>query len=164
MAAFQGLPDEPGHSILGKSPSQTSHGAAHGLPGAVYYLHLDASGLMVACGNYMMQPGELEHYRQAVADDASGEELSGISPRYGGAAAMRLSSGWTGHLKLCHVVTPEIIFKRTVLRQKGLIAMRHTLPGSELQNGPRLRSFVVETFQMCADLTDWLKRYVGAAA
>ncbi len=39
-----------------KSPYKIMHGAAHGAPGAVYYLHLDASGLMVACGNYMMQP------------------------------------------------------------------------------------------------------------
>ena len=61
-----------------KSPYKIMHGAAHGAPGAVYYLHLDASGLMVACGNYMMQPEELERYRQAVADDASGEELSEI--------------------------------------------------------------------------------------
>jgi hypothetical protein len=36
--------------------------------------------------------------------------------------------------------------------------------GSELQNGPRLRTFVVETFEMCSDLTDWLGRYVGAAS
>ena len=51
-----------------KSPYKIMHGAAHGAPGAVYYLHLDASGLMVACGNYMMQPDELDRYRQAVAD------------------------------------------------------------------------------------------------
>jgi len=35
---------------------------------------------------------------------------------------------------------------------------------SELQNGARLRTFVVETFEMCADLTDWLKQYVGGTA
>jgi hypothetical protein len=33
-----------------------------------------------------------------------------------------------------------------------------------LQNCARLRSFVIETFQMCADLTNWLKRYVGPPA
>jgi hypothetical protein len=37
-----------------------------------------------------------------------------------------------------------------------------TRPPSELQNGARLRIFVLETFEMCFDLTDWLKRYVGA--
>jgi uncharacterized protein (TIGR02453 family) len=61
-----------------KSPYKTAHGAAHGVPGGVYYLHLDASGLMVACGSYMMPPAELERYRQAVVDDSSGMELSEI--------------------------------------------------------------------------------------
>ena len=46
-----------------KSPYKIMHGAAHGIPGAVHYLHLDASGLMVASGNYMMQSEELERYR-----------------------------------------------------------------------------------------------------
>jgi hypothetical protein len=35
---------------------------------------------------------------------------------------------------------------------------------SELRNGARLRTFVVETFEMCADLTDWLKQYVAASS
>ena len=39
-----------------------------------------------------------------------------------------------------------------------------TRPASELQNGPRLRSFVLETFEMCSDLTDWLGRYVGGTS
>ena len=61
-----------------KSPYKTTHGAAHGVPGGVYYLHLDASGLVVACGSYTMPPDELERYRQAVVDDSSGKELSEI--------------------------------------------------------------------------------------
>ena len=32
---------------------------------------------------------------------------------------------------------------------------------AELQNGARLRTFVVETFEACSDLIDWLRRYVG---
>ena len=66
-----------------KSPYKTMHGAAHGVPGAVHYLHLDASGLMVACGSYMMPPDELERYREAVAADSSGEELSEILAELG---------------------------------------------------------------------------------
>jgi hypothetical protein len=38
-----------------------------------------------------------------------------------------------------------------------------TRPSSDLQNGARLRTFVVETFETCADLTDWLRRYVAAS-
>jgi uncharacterized protein (TIGR02453 family) len=144
-----------------KSPYKTMHGAAHGVPGAVYYLHLDASGFMVACGSYMMQPDELERYREAVAADSSGDELSEILAALRRRRSLRLSPGGPEPLKTVPRGFPRDHPRADLLRQKGLIAMR-TRAASELQNGARLRSFVVETFEMCADLTDWLKRYVGA--
>ena len=61
-----------------KSPYKTQHGAAHEADGTVYYVHLDASGLMAACGAYMMAPDQLERYREAVADDNTGPALQGI--------------------------------------------------------------------------------------
>jgi uncharacterized protein (TIGR02453 family) len=143
-----------------KSPYKTMHGAAHGMPGAIHYLHLDASGLMVACGSYMMQPDELERYREAVAEDSSGSELSEILAALGRRRSLRLSPGGAEPLKTAPRGFPRDHPRADLLRQKGVIAMR-TRSGSELQNGPRLRTFVVETFQMCADLSDWLKRYVG---
>jgi len=143
-----------------KSPYKTTHGAAHGLPGAVHYLHLDASGLMVACGSYMLPPDELERYRQAVAEDSSGEELSEILAALRRRRSLRLGPGGAEPLKTAPRGFPRDHPRGDLLRQKGVIAMR-TRPGSELQNGTKLRSFVVETFEMSADLTDWLKRYVG---
>jgi uncharacterized protein (TIGR02453 family) len=143
-----------------KSPYKTTHGAAHGLPGAVHYLHLDASGFMVACGSYMMPPDELERYRQAVAEDSSGEELSEILAALRRRRSLRLGPGGAEPLKTAPRGFPRDHPRGDLLRQKGVIAMR-TRPGSELQNGTKLRSFVVETFEMCADLTDWLKRFVG---
>ena len=146
-----------------KSPYKTMHGAVHGLPGSVHYLHLDASGLMVACGSYMMPPDELERYREAVAADSSGEELVEILAELGRRRSVQLSPGGAEPLKTAPRGYPRDHPRADLLRQKGVIAMR-TRPSSELQNGPRLRTFVIETFQMCTDLTDWLKRYVAAAA
>jgi uncharacterized protein (TIGR02453 family) len=146
-----------------KSPYKTMHGAAHGMPGAVHYLHLDASGLMVACGSYMMPPDELERYREAVAADSSGEVLAEILTELGRRRSVRLSPGGAEPLKSAPRGYPRDHPRADLLRQKGVIAMR-TRPRSELQNGPRLRAFVVDTFQMCADLTDWLKRYVGGSS
>jgi uncharacterized protein (TIGR02453 family) len=145
-----------------KSPYKIMHGAAHGVPGAVYYLHLDASGLMVACGSYMMAPDELERYRQAVADDASGEELSEILAALERRRSLRVGPGGSEPLKTAPRGFPRDHPRADLLRQKGLIAAR-TRVASELQNGVRLRAFVVETFQMCTDLTDWLRRHVGAS-
>ena len=145
-----------------KSPYKIMHGAAHGVPGAVYYLHLDASGLMVACGSYMMAPDELERYRQAVADDASGEELSEILAALERRRSLRVGPGGSEPLKTAPRGFLRDHPRADLLRQKGLIAAR-TRVASELQNGVRLRAFVVETFQMCTDLTDWLRRHVGAS-
>ena len=139
------------------------HGAAHGVPGAVHYLHLDASGLMVACGSYMMPPDELERYRQAVAADSSGQELAEILDELGRHRSVQLSRGGAEPLKTAPRGFPRDHPRAELLRQKGLIATR-TRTGSDLQNGARLRSFVIETFAICADLTDWLKRYVGPPA
>ena len=146
-----------------KSPYKIMHGAAHGIPGAVHYLHLDASGLMVACGNYMMQSEELERYRLAVADDASGEELTEILAALRRRRSLEVGPGGPEPLKTVPRGYPRDHPRAELLRQKGLIAMR-TRPASELQNGPRLRSFVLETFEMCSDLTEWLGRYVGGTS
>jgi uncharacterized protein (TIGR02453 family) len=145
-----------------KSPYKTMHGAAHGAPGAVHYLHLDASGLMVACGSYMMPADELGRYREAVADDSTGEELSKILTELGRRRSVRLSPGGAEPLKTVPRGYPRDHPRADLLRQKGMIATR-TRPASELHNGVRLRSFVIGTFEMCADLTDWLKRCVGAS-
>jgi uncharacterized protein (TIGR02453 family) len=144
-----------------KSPYKIMHGAAHGAPGGVYYLHLDASGFMVACGNYMMQSDELERYRQAVADDAIGAELSEILAGLRRRRSIQLGPGGLEPLKTVPRGYPRDHARADLLRQKGLIATR-TRSESELQNGPRLRTFVLETFEMCSDLTDWLGWYVGA--
>lgn len=143
-----------------KSPYKTTHGAAHGVPGGVYYLHLDASGLMVACGSYMMPPDELERYRQAVVDDSSGKELSEILAALRRRRSLSVGPGGAEPLKTAPRGFPRDHPRADLLRQKGVIAMR-TRASSDLQNGARVRTFVVETFDMCSDLIDWLKRCVG---
>jgi uncharacterized protein (TIGR02453 family) len=145
-----------------KSPYKTAHGAAHGVPGGVYYLHLDASGLMVACGSYMMPPDELERYRQAVVDDSSGKELSEILAALRRRRSLSVGPGGAEPLKTAPRGFPRDHPRADLLRQKGVIAMR-TRASSDLQNGARVRIFVVETFDMCSDLIDWLKRGVGGS-
>jgi len=128
----------------------------------VQYLHLDASGLMVACGNYVMETDELDRYRQAVVDDTSGAELTEILAALRRRRSLRLGTGGAEPLKTAPRGFPRDHPRADLLRQKGIIVMR-TRPPSELQNGTRIRTFVVDTFEICADLTDWLGRYVGAS-
>jgi uncharacterized protein (DUF2461 family) len=110
-----------------------------------------------------MPPDELERYRQAVAADLSGQELAEILDELGRHRSVKLGPGGAEPLKTAPRGYPRDHPRADLLRQKGVIATR-TRAGPDLQNGARLRSFVIETFQMCADLTDWLKRYVGASA
>jgi uncharacterized protein (DUF2461 family) len=118
---------------------------------------------MVASGNYMMQSEDLERYRHAVAEDVSGEELTEILAALRRRRSLQVGPGGLEPLKTVPRGFPRDHPRAELLRQKGLIAMR-TRPASELQNGPRLRSFVLETFEMCSDLTDWLGRYVGGTS
>jgi uncharacterized protein (DUF2461 family) len=110
------------------------HGAAHGIPGAVHYLHLDASGLMVASGNYMMQSEDLERYRHAVADDASGEELTEILAALRRRRSLQVGPGGTEPLKTVPRGFPRDHPRAELLRQKGLIAMR-TRPHQSCRTG-----------------------------
>jgi len=112
-------------------------------------------------GIAMLVSGSLTARRLTVADDASGEELSEILAALRRRRSMRLGPGGPEPLKSLPRGYPRDHPRADLLRQKGLIATRMR-SGSELQNGPRLRTFVVETFDMCSDLTDWLGRYVGA--
>lgn len=57
-----------------KSPYKTSIYAV--LAGSAY-VSLSATGLHVGRGRYMMDTGQLDRYRRAVVDDASGAELEG---------------------------------------------------------------------------------------
>jgi uncharacterized protein (TIGR02453 family) len=90
------------------SPYKTQHGAAHEIDGTVYYVHLDARGLMAACGAYMMAPDQLERYREAVAADATGRELQDIlhDLRQRG---FEWGMAWASRSRPRPVVIPEII-------------------------------------------------------
>ena len=122
-----------------KSPYKTQHGAAHEIAGTVYYVHLDAHGLMAACGAYMMAPDQLERYREAVAADVTGRALQDTTAPRG---------------------YPKDHPRVELLRQKAVSAHRR-LTGSGLRNAAEVRQFVVDTFDACEPMNDWIRSNVG---
>lgn len=144
-----------------KSPYKTQHGAAHEADGTVYYLHVDARGLMAACGAYMMAPDQLERYREAVAADETGRELEDILDdlRQRG---IEVGHGMTEPLKTAPRGYPKDHPRVDLLRQKAVSAHRR-LPGARLRDGDAVREFVVDTFDACGPLNDWIKSNVGSA-
>jgi uncharacterized protein (TIGR02453 family) len=143
-----------------KSPYKTQHGAAHEADGTVYYLHVDARGLMVACGAYMMAPDQLERYRQAVADDKTGPELEGILDDLD-QRGIDVGHGMTEPLKTAPRGYPKDHPRVDLLRQKAVSAHRR-LSGAPLRDGNAVREFVIDTFDACEPLNEWIKSNVGS--
>jgi uncharacterized protein (TIGR02453 family) len=142
-----------------KSPYKTQHGAAHQTDGTVYYVHLDASGLMAACGAYMMAPDQLERYREAVVDDDTGAELQAILDELT-ERGLEVGHGMSEPLKTAPRGYPRDHPRVDLLRQKAVSAHRR-LTGAELQAGTTVRDFVVETFEACGRMNDWIAANVG---
>jgi hypothetical protein len=116
---------------------------------------------MAACGAYMMAPDQLERYREAVAADATGRALQGIlgdlSQR-----GIELGHGMTEPLKTAPRGYPKDHPRVDLLRQKAVSAHRR-LSGASLRDGEAVREFVVETFDACGPLNDWIKSNIGSS-
>ena len=144
-----------------KSPYKTQHGAAHETDGTVYYLHVDARRLMAACGAYMMAPDQLERYREAVAADGTGRALQGILSDLI-QRGIEVGHGMTEPLKTAPRGYPKDHPRVDLLRQKAVSAHRR-LSGAPLRDAEAVREFVVETFDACGPLNDWIKSNVGSS-
>jgi uncharacterized protein (TIGR02453 family) len=143
-----------------KSPYKTQHGAAHEADGTVYYVHLDAHGLMAACGAYMMAPDQLERYREAVADDSTGPALQGILDDLN-ERGFDVGHGMSEPLKTAPRGYPKDHPRVDLLRQKAVSAHRR-LEGSQLHD-VAVRRFVVDTFDACGPMNDWIKSNIGSS-
>ena len=144
-----------------KSPYKTQHGAAHEGDGTVYYLHLDARGLMAACGAYMMSADQLDRYREAVADDTPGGALEAIL-RDLSQRGIEVGYGMSEPLKTAPRGYPKDHPRVDLLRQKAVSAHRR-MTGASLRDGEAVRHFVIDTFDACGPLNDWIASSVGSA-
>lgn len=144
-----------------KSPYKTQHSAISGAGGIDYYVHLDAGGLLAACGIYQMEPDQLERYRAAVDDTRAGRALerilavlkdTGSADDLGGEALKSAPRGY-----------PRDHPRIDLLRRKGVTTHR-TLAGPTLADGAAVRAFVIEAFETAQPLRRWLVKHVGSAA
>ncbi|HEY5821065.1 MAG TPA: DUF2461 domain-containing protein [Propionibacteriaceae bacterium] len=141
-----------------KSPYKLQHSGVLSAGGIDHYVHLDAGGLLAACGIYWMQRDQLERYRAAVDDGRRGKALMRILADLGPADPG--STMGVDALKTAPRGYPRDHPRIDLLRQKGVVAHR-TLSGPELADGVRVRQFVLEVFESAKPLNAWLKRHVG---
>jgi uncharacterized protein (TIGR02453 family) len=137
-----------------KSPYKTAMGAVLEHRG---YVQLSADGLAAGNGMWMMATDQLERYRRAVADDASGGELQKII-----AEIERHQIEVRGHetLKTAPRGYPRDHPRADLLRNKGLVAWKQWPVASWLGTAAAKRR-IVEFLHTTRPLGDWLDRHVG---
>jgi uncharacterized protein (TIGR02453 family) len=142
-----------------KSPYKTNtygvlHGsglAAHGL-----YASVSARGLVAGSGYHAMARDQLDRYREAVADDGSGAELTELTAK-AERAGVEL---WGQSLATAPRGYPKDHERIELLRRKSLSLGATRKFGRGIGRADGLR-FVTETWRATAPVTGWLDEHVG---
>jgi uncharacterized protein (TIGR02453 family) len=140
-----------------KSPYKTAIGASLAKGG---YVQLSSAGLAAGSGAWMMEPGQLERYRQAIIDERSGAELAGLVD-----SLRRAGFDVTSHdsLKTAPRGYPKDHERAELLRYKGLAAWKQWPTGAWLGTS-RAKTRIVDFFRASGPLNDWLAAHAGGGA
>jgi uncharacterized protein (TIGR02453 family) len=138
-----------------KSPYKTAMGATLEDGG---YIQFSARGLGAGSGMYHLESDQLDRFRKAVADDATGEPLATLV-----AALTRKGVDTAAHdsLKTVPRGYPKDHPRADLLRGKGLIAWKEWPVGAWLGTaGAKKR--LVDFLRAARPLRDWLDTHVGS--
>jgi uncharacterized protein (TIGR02453 family) len=139
-----------------KSPYKTAIGATVGGSG---YVHFSASGLGVGAGCHVMASDQLARFREAVADDRSGEALvAAVSAVEAGGVGVSASD----QLKRVPRGFDADHPRADLLRDKDLTAWVEW-PVEPWLHTPEAEDRVVGALRASRPLTDWLDEHVGAS-
>ena len=141
-----------------RPPYKTHQGAfGESEGGAGYYVHIGADGMRAGAGYYAMSRDQLERFRAAVDDDATGKEIADI---VAGLAADGYGIGAIDALKSAPRGYPKDHPRIELLRRKGLMAWREWTPARWMHTA-KARDKVRETWAGAAPLCSWLDANVG---
>ncbi len=121
------------------------------------YVQFSADGLGAARGYYMLTPDQLERYRRAVTDDASGSELAGIVARIEAGGVDVIGHG---SLKTVPRGYPKDHPRADLLRHKGLTTWKHW-PPARWMGTTAAKDRVVAVWRASEPLQNWLDTRVG---
>ena len=141
-----------------RPPYKTQQGAfgeAEG--GSGYYFHLGADGMLVGAGYYAMAKDQLERFRAAVDDDATGLEVARITD---GLAAKGYSIGAMDELKSAPRRFAKDHPRIELLRRKGLMASRQ-FPVAAWMGSKKAVAKLRATWAELQPLCAWLDSHVG---
>ena len=141
-----------------RPPYKTAQGAfSESEGGAGYYVHLGTDGMLAGSGYYSMARDQLERFRAAVDDDATGKVVADVvaalsKAGYEVGAIDELKSAPRGYAK----DHPRI----ELIRRKGLMTSRQWKPTRWMHTAKAVDK-VRETWQGAAPLCAWLDANVG---
>jgi len=136
-----------------KSPYKTHIGAMIGSG----YIQLSATGLAAGDGMYVMAPGQLGKYRQAVAGDRPGRELERVIAAIEGQA---IGVSAHGELKTAPRGYPADHPRIGLLRYKSIVAWKEW-PVEPWLETAAAKDQVVSFLRATRPLSDWLDTHVG---
>jgi uncharacterized protein (TIGR02453 family) len=144
-----------------KSPYKTNtYGVLYGSEMAAegLYASISARGLVAGSGYHMMARDQLERYREHVADEKNGSELTELVAN----AEMEGLELWGESLATAPRGYPKDHDRIELLRRKSLTLGALLGFGRGLSRAAGLE-FVSNTWRAAAPVTAWLDRYVGAS-
>jgi uncharacterized protein (TIGR02453 family) len=121
------------------------------------YISLSAETLGVGAGYWMVEADQLARYREAVADDRSGEELETLV-----ADGRKKGLEVSGHdaLKTAPKGYPKDHPRVELLRQKGLVTWRQWPVGAWLGT-KKTKDRVLQFMADSRAIVDWLDKHLG---
>jgi uncharacterized protein (TIGR02453 family) len=137
-----------------KSPYKTAMGATVSRGG---YIHLSADGLAVAVGYHMMAPDQLARYRQAVAEDVTGEQLRRV---ISAVESQGVDVVGEEPLKTAPRGYSKDHPRADLLRNKGLITWQEW-PVEPWMHTAKAKTRIVKHFRDSHPLQAWLDDRVG---
>jgi uncharacterized protein (TIGR02453 family) len=144
-----------------KSPYKTNtYGVLRGSDMAAegLYASISADGLVAGSGYHMMARDQLDRYREGVADEERGAELSKLVAK-AQKAGLEL---WGESLATAPRGYPKDHERIELLRRKSL-SLGATLKSKRRMGRTDGLRFVTETWRAAAPVTGWLDEHVGAS-
>jgi uncharacterized protein (TIGR02453 family) len=141
----------------GRDPYKTQAGAfTESEGGAGYYLQLSSGGLMAASGYYAMAADQLDRFRAAVDDDASGSRLEALV----GALPKTHTQGAISELKTAPRGFARDHPRIGLLRRKGLM-IAQDLGAPAWLHTSAVPGRIRRSWRIADEVNAWLDQHVG---
>lgn len=145
-----------------KSPYKTWVGVTtseRSVGGIGCFLRLEASGMRLACGSMVMAPDQIERFRAAIDNVASGAEFDETAARLA-AAGLPVGPGRQPPLKRTPAGYAKDHPREEILRWKGAVVVKEFETAGWMHESAAADR-VREVWSGAAPLTDWITKYVG---